>query len=205
MLVSDEPYALASEKERESRLGRLSDPHVAPLTEFVLSLRQAQGAQQHIPHFDPCDGGIRARMLFLLESPGPKAVATGFISRNNPDPTARNMCELLARAGVARADTILWNVVPWYIGNGTKLAGVTSADLANGAQYLRELLKQLPRLQGVVLVGRDAQAAKPLIPATLRIFETFHPSNRVRNRWPHKWQTIEQTFREVAQWLNSSN
>ncbi len=73
-----------------------------------------------VPHFDPLDGGINARVLFLLEAPGAKAVASGFVSRNNPDETARNFFDLNMAAGIARRDTVCWNVVPWYIGTGTK-------------------------------------------------------------------------------------
>ena len=40
-----------------------------------------------IPHFDPLDGGSNAQVLFLMEAPGPKASASGFVSRNNPDET----------------------------------------------------------------------------------------------------------------------
>jgi hypothetical protein len=174
---------------------------MAPLTQLVISWRQAAGPERPVPYFDPCDGGIQARVLFLLQSPGRKAVASCFISRNNPDPTARNMCGLLARAGIARAETILWNVVPWYVGNGTKLGAVGSADLVDGVQHLRELLDRLTVLQGVVLVGRDAQRARPMLPQALKVFETCHPSNRVRNRWPEKWKTVERTLDEVAAWL----
>ncbi len=203
MSVSDEPYALQNKNERECRLKRLGDPHIAPLTEFVLSIRQAHRIRERIPYFDPCDGGAQAKALFLLESPGPKAVASGFISRNNPDPTAKNMCELLGKTGIHRSDTVLWNVVPWYVGTGAKLSGLRPVDLEKGSRYLIELLQLLPHLQCVVLVGKRAQWAKGLIPSH-RVFETFHPSNRVHNRWPEKWRAIEATFQEVAALLSSS-
>jgi hypothetical protein len=52
-----------------------------------------------VPNVDPNDGGIGATVLLLLESPGPRAVASSFVSRDNPDASARNMgCEL-ERAG----------------------------------------------------------------------------------------------------------
>ena len=101
----DEPYALKDAKERRQRSDRLHDPRVAPLTPFVRSLRLM--SRKTVPDFDPHDGGVEARALFLLEAPGRQAVATGFISRNNPDPTARNMCQLLATVGIPRTATLL--------------------------------------------------------------------------------------------------
>jgi hypothetical protein len=49
-----------------------------------------------VPEFDPLDGGVEAQVLFLFEKPGPmtaelggsKRSGSGFISRNNDDPTA---------------------------------------------------------------------------------------------------------------------
>ena len=77
------------------------------------------GEDHKIPQFDPLDGGIDAECLFLLEAPGPKAVNSGFVSRNNPDETAKNFFELNVGAGLERSKTITWNVVPWYVGSGT--------------------------------------------------------------------------------------
>ena len=78
----------------------IDPPHVLPLMDFVRSLR-AQGLS--VPGVDPKDGGIFARALLLLESPGPKAVGTQFISQDNPDWSASNMKRTLAEAGAARA------------------------------------------------------------------------------------------------------
>jgi hypothetical protein len=60
------------------------------------------GPDHAIPYFDPLDGGVGASVLFLLEAPGPRAVASGFISRDNPDETAKNFHEFNAAAGLAR-------------------------------------------------------------------------------------------------------
>lgn len=78
-----------------------------------------------MPDFDPCDGGIDARILCLLEAPGTQAVRTTFISQDNPDPTARNMRSILAEAGVPRRWIIIWNIVPWYVGTMQKIRPVT--------------------------------------------------------------------------------
>jgi uracil-DNA glycosylase len=67
------------------RAAKLTEPHVAPLTAFVEALRAEMGPGVGLPHFDPLDGGVEAEVLYLLEAPGPRAVESGFISRNNPD------------------------------------------------------------------------------------------------------------------------
>jgi hypothetical protein len=154
------PKSLRSEEARLSRKGLISSPHVAPLTVFVHTLREKMGAEYDIPYFDPLDGGVMADCLFLLEAPGPQAIATGFVSRNNPDETAKNFLELLAAAGIDRRRTVLWNIVPWYIGSGTKIRPATVRDLGAAAPALTELLQLLPNLSTVVLVGGKASLAR---------------------------------------------
>jgi hypothetical protein len=94
---------------------------MVPLRDFVQSLRNEIGPEARIPDFDPWDGGTAAEILFLLEAPGAKALFSGFISRNNPDETAKNFFELNAQAGIPRERTITWNIVPWYIGSGSRI------------------------------------------------------------------------------------
>src|SRR3954467_6736236 len=90
----------------DERLQRLEEPHVAPLADFIRGLR-TRGLD--VPNIDPNDGGTEAQVLFLLESPGPKAVGSAFISRDNPDPSARNMGRAIELAGLSRQETVLWN------------------------------------------------------------------------------------------------
>jgi hypothetical protein len=70
---------LANQSERNRRKSLLLEPHVAPLTAFVQRLREEQDVTRRIPYFDPLDGGAAARILLVLEAPGPKAVGSGFI------------------------------------------------------------------------------------------------------------------------------
>jgi hypothetical protein len=65
-----------------------------------------------VPGFDPADGGADARLLLLLETPGPGGDGPRLVSRDNPTGTARNLTRFLADAGIARVDTLLWNAVP---------------------------------------------------------------------------------------------
>src|SRR5688572_7487738 len=104
----DQPRTLKSSLERQRRKQMLNLPHVAPLTNFARELRDSKvGA---VPDFDPLDGGIQARALFLLEKPGPKAFESGFISRNNDDPTAENTFRFMQEAQISRQDVCIWNV-----------------------------------------------------------------------------------------------
>lgn len=184
MLVSDEPKSLKNPKERAARLARVDNPHVRPLNQLVRRVRREAGQGSAVPFFDPDDGGIEARCLFLLEAPGPGAVASGFVSRNNPDETAKNFLLLNREAGLDRKLTVSWNIVPWYIGTGAKIRPARSDDIARGSEYLEPLLASLPRLRVVVLVGRKAQRAetrvRDLIPAA-DVVHMLHPSPLVLN------------------------
>jgi len=93
MLFQYKPKSLIVPAACKERAGMLSLPHMLPLRDFVESLRNEMGPEYEIPHFDPLDGGINAQVLFLLEAPGSKAVASGFVSRHNPDETAKNFFE----------------------------------------------------------------------------------------------------------------
>eukprot|EP01046_Picozoa_sp_COSAG06_P083618 COSAG06_NODE_30503_length_538_cov_0.355353_1_plen_129_part_10 len=71
--------------------------------------------QAPVPAPDPLDGGVGARMLLLLETPGPAVLRTGFVTRDSANGTAANLFRFLAEAGLSRADTLIWNAVPWLI------------------------------------------------------------------------------------------
>ncbi len=153
-LFSD-PSALA---EREKHL---DDEHVAPLNEWVRDLRQRLGSSAIVPWFDPGDGGIRARILWLLEAPGPKATrqrgGSGIVSCNNNDGTAQNTWKFRAAAGVTRDLVVHWNAIPYYLGSETRIRAHARADVAAVGPLLRELLELLPDLSVVILGGRAAQ------------------------------------------------
>ena len=93
--------------------------------------------------------------------PGPKARGSGFISRNNPDESAKNFFLACQAAGLPREETVVWNIVPWYIGDGEKIRPATREDIQAGLPYLKRLLQLLPRLEAVVLVGGKAQQIEP--------------------------------------------
>lgn len=198
------PYALASANERERRASLLSEPHVAPLVEYLERVRSKMGSGYEMPSFAPLDGGINPHALFLLEVLGPKAVGSAFISRNNPNPTARNLCELLAGAGIPRRDTLIWNIVPWYVSDGEgRIRAVKSDDIRAALPHLSSLLDILPDLRVIVLLGKKIQSAATEIRrlTDLPLVMTHHPSARVFNVWPEKRIEAQTHFSQVAAML----
>ena len=168
----------------------LHEPHIAPLADYAEKLRAAYPAWE-FPDFDPLDGGVNADLLFLLEKPGPRTLAggkgSGFISRDNDNPTAEAIFAFMKEAGLARGCTVIWNVVPGW--NGT--LQVTTAELLAGLDALKSLLPLLPKLRTVVLVGQRAQRAAPLVkPLGLKILASAHPSPQVRASQIEVWRRI---------------
>lgn len=202
----DRPKLLGDPDARAARLLQLQEEHIAPLTAFVESLRIEAGPEAAIPYFDPWDGGVAAEVLFLLEAPGPKAVSSSFISRNNPDETAKNFFELTLAAKIPRKKTIAWNAVPWYIGTGIKIRAATSRDLEAGLLPLPRLLELLPNLRVIVFVGQKAEKARKQVShlnPTLVLFNCPHPSPMFVNRKPENREKISVVLRKVAQLLTT--
>lgn len=185
---------------RVARQAELNEPHMVALADYVAALRI--GSSSEYPDFDPHDGGVDARLLFLFEKPGPmtaadggEAVGSGFISRDNDDPTAEATYRFMARAGLARRDTVIWNVVPGW--NGTRR--ITGHELAAGLRAVDDLVAMLPKLRGIVLVGRKAQRAeRALLARGYRIFRSAHPSPIVRATRPGDWARIPDDWRAAA-------
>jgi uracil-DNA glycosylase len=183
----DAPNTLASANERLERAALRTQPHMRGLADFVQRIRDAKGPGFHVPDFDPLDGGDRAQVLFLLEAPGPKAVSSGFISRNNPDQTAKNFFLLNEEAGIARGRTIIWNAVPWYIGSGTKIRPARRDDVREADEWLKELLGTLVSLRFVMFVGQKALHAQGIVRdycPTVKVLTMPHPSPLFINRAP---------------------
>jgi uracil-DNA glycosylase len=175
---------------RERRRAML--PNIERLTDYVADLRRRNLGE--VPDFDPCGGGIGARVLFLFEKPGPKAAESGFISRNNDDSTAAAIFNFMQEAGIPRRLTVIWNLVPWW--NGTRK--ITPEEPLNGAACLEELIGLLPALCAVVMVGRKAAKAEPFLKTTgLELFTSWHPSPVVRATRPDRWKAIPSEWAEV--------
>jgi uracil-DNA glycosylase len=199
--MTDLPKLLADPHVRADRRAKLHESHIAPLTEFVEALRTDVGPDMIIPQFDPWDGGVDAEILYLLEAPGPQAVASGFVSRNNPDESAKNFFELNTEAKIPRKRTVTWNVVPWYIGNSKTIRAAKRTDLEHGIHLLPKLLSLLPKLRAVVFVGRKSEYAREMVMEQLpnvKIFCCPHPSPQCLNTNPANRGRIIDVLREVA-------
>jgi len=205
----DRPKLLGDKDALDSRLLQLNETHITPLAEFVRRLRVKMGPCAAIPFIDPWDGGIEAKVLFLLEAPGAKARNSGFVSMNNPDETAKNFFEISREAKIDRKRLIIWNTVPWYIGSDTRIRPANLTDIASGIESLADLIQLLPKLRAIVLVGGKAQKATKHIRRVaphLEIFPCPHPSPMFVNRKPEnrgvlleKWQSV-QSFLEDSQY-----
>jgi uracil-DNA glycosylase len=66
------PKALRDADERARRQALLGDDHVAPLVAYGTQLAERTG--KAVPVVDPLDGGVNARLLILLETPGPRGL-----------------------------------------------------------------------------------------------------------------------------------
>lgn len=208
-LPSRIPRSLAALADREERARMLDSPDFRSLKVYVDRIRSDRASYmpgKHVPHFDPCDGGTKAKVLFLMQSPGPAAIETGFISCNNPDPTAENMCLLLDNAGIRRDDIIIWNIVPWYLDHdeGGQLRAPTPGEIAEAAVYLPDLFSLLGNLKAIVLVGRRAQESESRLPsvAGVTVFRANHPSPQNVNTRPGELRRIQKDFDRVAEFIS---
>lgn len=185
----------------DQRLERLEEPHIRPLMRLIQGMR-TRGLR--VPHVDPNDGGIDAQVLILLESPGPKAVASDFISQDNPDPSARNMNLALSQAGLTRKDVLLWNVVPYCVSTADKNRNATTSDIRAAIADTQAWIEALPSLQVIVFCGRKAQRAIShlKLPPGIKVLATFHTGAMAFNR-PAYREHLLRTFRSAADIIRS--
>ena len=174
-------------------------PHLSGLHPFLAAVRARFG---EVPDPDPLDGGTDARLLLLLETPGPAIRGSGIVSRDNPTGTGRNLRVMLDGAGLRRADTLIWNVVPWIIHDeGARNRAPTRAEIRSGLGTISPLLDCLPHLQVVVLAGKAAGAAEPALRAarpSLPILRMHHPSPTIQCTSPAIRQGCAAALAEAA-------
>lgn len=204
-MFSDSPRALRiPEVLEERRQLHHTAPHVQPLNEWAASLQKRRNAV--VPFFDPADAGVAARVMLLLEAPGPMTNSdnprpgSGFISIDNDDETAANTWRARSAAGLSEQVAMHWNAVPWYL--GTARVKPMAQDRRDGARELVDLMRQLDHLAVVVLCGRHAQRmwdqhVRPTAPP-IEVLETWHPSPLSLWR-PERRAHFEETLKAAAQ------
>lgn len=170
------PAPLANPAEAEARRARLRQPHMAPLAAYAAGLRATHG---EVPDPDPADGGVKARMLLLLETPGPRIGRTGMVSADNASGTGRNLRRWTEEAGLDRKDRVIWNAVPWVVHAGGPNRALRAPEIREGLALLPGFVALLPRLEVAVLAGRIAGMARPVLEAArpgLMLLTMPHPS-----------------------------
>jgi uracil-DNA glycosylase len=192
-------------------------PKTAANTRFaalVKRIRADQPRSYRVPAFDPLNGNETAKFLFLFEAPGRRACTSGKISFENQDPTAWNFRRQLRRAGITRDEIAVWNTVPWYIGkkNTSAIRAAKGTDVQPAIKYLQPLIKAMPNLRCIVLVGRAARQAHVFLSqiTTARIVSCHHTSARAQNSNPHAnrdnikvFRFIKRTASEPVKLLNA--
>lgn len=162
---------------------------VGPLNKWVDELRASTG--ESVPYFDPRAATEGVDVLVLLQDPSGEAqLGSGFISRDNNDPTAHNST-LAAEAGrLPYSRSLHWNVVPWWVANPAFGRRSLTAEARRAAPFLAELLCLLGSPpQVVLLLGKQAQKAwfSMLIDAprevrALSVVTAPHPSPLAYNK-----------------------
>lgn len=196
--------ALADPAALVTRAAARDAPHMDALNRYVAALRTLRG---DVPDVDPFDGGAGARLLMLLETPGPGAEPLRFVSRDNATGTAANIRRFTAEAGLDRRDTVIWNAVPWVIhAPGARNRAPRRAEVAEGLDELPGFLALLPCLAVVVLCGRVAAGAGPVLAAArpgLPVLLMPHPSPTIVCTSPAVAARIRAALGEAASFLNA--
>ncbi|WP_093288681.1 uracil-DNA glycosylase [Solimonas aquatica] len=152
--------------------------------EIVEKIRTERGLpKEKVPAFDPRNGNESAIFLFLLEAPGAGAVTSGIVSFENHDQTAKEFQRQLAAAGISREQIAIWNTVPWYVGSEgiERIRAAQGSDIQAGLQYLEPVIRAMPNLRYIVLMGGAARRAHVFLSriTTARIVSCHHTSPKV--------------------------
>ena len=158
---------------------------MAALNAYAASIEAAVGLP--VPRFDPDSGGVDARVLMLLETPSRAGTfGSGLISIDNDDTAAANLWRAHAETGLPRSWSLVWNAVPWYVGDADRIRPARAGEITRAAPYLHEVLTLLPELRVLIAFGRAAQRAVPALQPALDqrdvgVLSAPHPSQRVYN------------------------
>lgn len=173
------PAALSDPAERTRRRAMLEHaPHVAPIRSLAARIRR--DTCRPVPEPDPLDGGAEAALLLLLETPGPRMMQSGIVSRDQPSGTGANLRRFLDAAQIPRRETLIWNAIPWVIHEpGARNRAPRVTELRAALTWLPPLVEAMPKLRIAVLAGRFAAAAEQTLHAArphLLLRTMPHPS-----------------------------
>lgn len=183
---------------------------VGPLNKWVDKIRLS--TNESVPYFDPRSSTEGADVLVLLQDPSGEAqLGSGFISRDNNDPTAHNSTLAAEAGGLPYSKSLHWNVVPWWVANPAFPPRTLAAEARRAAPLLAELMDSLEsRPRVVLLLGKQAQTAwsQLLIRASpelkrLPVIAAPHPSPLAYNKIdaatgrPNK-ELLREAFSEAA-------
>lgn len=165
------------------RLERRYDGVVGGINRWVDDVRGRTG--EKVPYADPEAGANGIGALMLFQDPSEAAESgSGFISRHNNDPTARNAYEAHELAGIEYSRILHWNVVPWWASKNPAFPGRTAQnETPRAAPFLAELLELIDPAVVVVSGGAAQRAWKtaasrglPAHCANLPVLTCPHPS-----------------------------
>lgn len=198
------------------RVALIDAPHVAPLNALVRRIRREHGDDATVPWFDPRGAGIHAKALLLLQDPSEVAAkGSGFISPDNNDRTAANTTRFCVEAGLASDVRLHWNVYPWWVNTSGQDPDRPRESFAQAARlaapFLNQLIRLVPSLQVVVLLGGEARrswfdqaASQGLhLPDGVQVLSCPHPSglscNQIdRGSGRRNHELITDTLRHAA-------
>jgi hypothetical protein len=205
--------AFRAEQHRGIRL-----PHIAPFTDLIDELRTVPG-RGWMPYLAPMYGGVNARVLSILQDPGPGTHdkdGSGMLCVENDDDAAELYATLLDQAGIPAAELLPWNAYPWYRHKRGSSNAPTGAELDAGIEPLRRLIALAPQLRVVMLHGGSAHKAwdrfnarhRP-IARPLRIIRTFHTAKRTfiapADVREERRRHLRESFAEVAEILRAED
>jgi len=176
----------------------------------------------HVPGPDPCNGGIGAEVLFILERPGTKG-AIEKVSFDNKDGTAERAKRLLKTAGISRKNIFIANTVFCRDKSQPTNVKVTKDEKDACSKYLKELIDLIQPTLIVTLgehalrvvnklysLGLKSTPLKNIIGKTfssegLTFYPLYHTSNRAiitkngRNEESqmHDWKKIPEIITRI--------
>jgi len=167
---------------KADQLARLKERHIAPFNNLVEELGSRDDGGR-LPWIAPMYFGRESRVLCVLRDPGKRADAaagSGFLCIENTDETSRRQKRMMQEAGIDPPDMLPWNAYPWFVDRAP-----STNELELGVDPLVRVMREMPRLRAVMLMGSQAQKswqlvlrhhADMILARGIRWVPTYHPS-----------------------------